>query len=730
MKKGVIFKSLILLFFFINDTDLLSEQLKIKVFNINGSPLENAEVKIKGEVFRTDSKGECVIEIKDYREVKVKISHSYYYEKELVFVMDKRDREVEVVLVPYVGQKEEIMVTATRYPELSLKIPVSEKVLTKESIEEKMFPTIEQFLNIISGISSIGSGGYSKVPAVRGIARKRTLILVENSRVFSDRRTGPNASFVDPEEIERIEIIKSPYSVQYGSEAMGGVIHVFTKDFPEKEFEGKLNLKYGFNGEEKKGGLQIGKSFGNYGFLLSVNALDSENYSSSAEVIPMSYYSRYNIFLRLGHKNEKRKFSAGFLLSRGIDIGKPAIDSGVYPTYYPRENHNLFFLNLRKKLYEKGEVFVHFSINPNFLETLTEKLESYKVGESFARTESVDKNFQLSYKGNLFKNMKFIVGIDSFLRSSCNAKNIYRNFSEKGSLIGVSEDQPIKNGSFFNAGLFLTIDYPGFERFDFIAGVRGDIFQLKSEVSDSSTKNNVSDKSLTGFAGISFEFKDNYYLFTNFSTAYRVPDLSERFYTGITGRGFIYGTPDLKPERSYNFETGVKIAQEYLFAGVYLFNYSMKNLIERYRKEGRIYSYANLEKGYLRGIEGEIEYLPFHGLKFYANFHWFKGESELKKVPLNDVPPPRIIFGSRVYKGKFWGDISCYAQRKHEKPGSSEVTISGFAIFNFSGGYYAGGTRIYLNVNNIFNKYYIPRPDPDAREERGRSISLSLSYGF
>ncbi len=729
MRKGIIF----ILFFILFFADFLfSVEVRIKVLTPNGNPVVNAEIRIYGidKVYVTDENGECVLEIEEKKPVRLKIFHPLYHEKELIFRLPLKEEGFKIIINPLIMQREEIIVTTTRYPETSLKMPVAEKALTKDIIEEKGDPTIEQVLTGAPGVSSIGSGGYSKVPALRGIARKRLLFLVENSRVFSDRRTGPNASFIDPEEIERIEVVKSPLSVQYGSDAMGGVIHTFMKNFPEKGIEGRVNLKYGFNGEEKKGGFQIGKRFGKKGIFLSVNFVDSEDYSSPQEKISMSHFSRTNTFLRFGHKDENRDLSFGFLLSRGIDIGKPTVDSLTSPTYYPRENHNLVFINWREKGLKNGEFFIHFSFNPNFLETLTENFKGYKTGETFARTESIDHSFQASFSRNFFEKMKISFGLDSFLRNNCNAINIYRNFSEKGELISVKEEKSVKNGFFGNAGIFLTLDYWGFKPFDIVAGVRNDFFRLKSDVSDPSIKNSVKENALTGFFGASLEIKKGIYLFSNFSTAFRIPDISERFYTGITGRGFIIGNPDLKSERSKNIEGGLKIARDNYFAGIYLFNYSMKNLVERYRKEGKIYTYGNLDEGTLKGFEAEIEYFPLSGFKIFSNFHWIKGESKVRNAPLNDVPPPSILAGSRIWKGRFWGELNCYAQRKHDRPGPSEIAIPGFSIFNFNGGYYYGSKRIFVSIRNIFNKTYKGRPDPDSKEEPGRSISINFVYDF
>ena len=100
-----------------------------------------------------------------------------------------------------IKQTEELVVSATRYPERGIDIPAIENVLVASEIERKEPANIEMALSNAISFASIGSGGYSKVSSIRGLARKRILLLVDNARINSDRRTGPGASFVMPEDV-------------------------------------------------------------------------------------------------------------------------------------------------------------------------------------------------------------------------------------------------------------------------------------------------------------------------------------------------------------------------------------------------------------------------------------------------------------------------------------------------------------------------------------------------
>ena len=85
-----------------------------------------------------------------------------------------------------------------------------------------------QALENVAGINQV-SEGQAAVPAIRGLARGRTLILIDGARVSSERRAGASATFLDPSLIEGVDVARGPGSVAYGSDAFGGVISVRTR---------------------------------------------------------------------------------------------------------------------------------------------------------------------------------------------------------------------------------------------------------------------------------------------------------------------------------------------------------------------------------------------------------------------------------------------------------------------------------------------------------------------
>ncbi|MBP1661726.1 MAG: TonB-dependent receptor [Candidatus Aminicenantes bacterium] len=207
-------------------------EVRGNVVTPEGTPVEGAVVlhRPSGARAVTDAEGAFVLDLAEGARVRLEVIHPDYYEQE--FDVPKKDlaRTVLLRVLPVVRRKEEIVVTALRHPEARAALPVAETVVSKGALAEAMPSNITEGLAATPGVSALGSGGFSLVPSVRGLARRRVLYLVDDARISSERRTGPNASFISPEDVERIEVSRSPASVLYGSDAIGGVIHILTRE--------------------------------------------------------------------------------------------------------------------------------------------------------------------------------------------------------------------------------------------------------------------------------------------------------------------------------------------------------------------------------------------------------------------------------------------------------------------------------------------------------------------
>jgi outer membrane receptor protein involved in Fe transport len=724
-----------LLIFFLCATTVLATEVRGVVQTAKGKPIRDAVIlhRNSGKQTLSNEKGVFRLSLPDSRGINLEIIHPDYIEQEISINKKDTEKKLIITLSPYIRQQEEVVVTALRYPESSATIPAAETVVTEESLEEKITPNIAQGLLDLPGVSNIGAGGFSLVPNIRGLARRRVLILIDNARVTSDRRTGPSASFVSPKDIKTIEVLRSPSSVFYGSDAIGGVVHILTKEAPLSDtIGGTFSAKYGTISQEKGFGFSVAGKKNKTGFYLSLQGTNAKNYRSPEREIPLSKFAQGSLFGKISHQAKKREIHISFLGARGKDVGKPNQDSLNKPTWYPLESQNFIQLQwLEKDVFGPGDINFQAWLNPNSLETQKERLKSYKTSESYSKTESLDYGFHLSYGKRIGKHFRLKGGTDWFGRTRSRAINKDTTFDSSGNITDIYEESPYTDGKRRDLGIFISADYEGIKKLDLVAGLRADFIRLEALPGGYSEKEKSSYSAFTGFVGGTFKITPSVVFFTNLARAYRAPSLNELFYSGITGRGFIIAQPGLEPEMSYNLDIGLKIIKNRFFVGAYAFYYLIDGMIERYKIEEGLFTYGNINRGNIRGYEVEVEYYPMPGWRVFGNFFSFKGKSLNSNDDLNDIPPHRLYLGTKFWMGRLSLEFNATLQGEKANPGPAEVAIPGFETMGFKASYFIASTvQCYVVLSNVTNSLYISRPDPSAVEEPGRNFLIGLNFSF
>ncbi len=126
---------------------------------------------------------------------------------------------------------ESVVVTATAFPEEQADLGAATTVITREQIERRGLRTVAEVLRCVPGLDVVQSGSEGSITSVflRGANSNHALVLVDGVRLNSPYFAGYDFSTLTTEDVERIEIARGPFSALYGSDAMGGVIQIFTR---------------------------------------------------------------------------------------------------------------------------------------------------------------------------------------------------------------------------------------------------------------------------------------------------------------------------------------------------------------------------------------------------------------------------------------------------------------------------------------------------------------------
>jgi TonB-dependent siderophore receptor len=210
-------------------------------------------------------------------------------------------------------QLDEVVVTASRVPQSLKDTPGAVTVITKEEIQEKNAQDVGDVLKDVAGLKVLryGSMGSSTTVHIRGLYSRHVVVMVDGRPLNSPETGEADLSGIPVDNIERVEIVRGPYSALYGANAVSGVVNIITKQ-PPTRFTNKLTSSYGtwrtwLNGFEH--GLTLDKFsyllIGNYN--VSNGPRDNSDYRASDFSNKMNYKfsEMIHLDLAMGYSQDK-----------------------------------------------------------------------------------------------------------------------------------------------------------------------------------------------------------------------------------------------------------------------------------------------------------------------------------------------------------------------------------------------------------------------------------------
>lgn len=175
-----------------------------------------------------------------------------------------------------ITQLDTMVVSGSRTEKLLMDTPVSMSVITQEDIQRSGAEQAGELLRDVPGveITDTSVAGAKRV-RIRGEVGSNVLVLIDGQEISEQRSFhGAAPLLVDSNIIERIEVVKGPASVLYGSKAIGGVVNIITKKGGESAFQAELNTSYNSSTNGFDANAQLYGSANNFDYRLSVSRAD------------------------------------------------------------------------------------------------------------------------------------------------------------------------------------------------------------------------------------------------------------------------------------------------------------------------------------------------------------------------------------------------------------------------------------------------------------------------
>ncbi|MCY1280093.1 Vitamin B12 transporter BtuB [compost metagenome] len=207
------------------------------------------------------------------------------------------------------------LVTATRTEQSVSQSLASVSVLDRAEIERSQAKSVPELLRRLPGVSLANNGGPGKTTALfmRGTESDHVLVMIDGVKVGSV--TAGSTAFQDlpVELIERIEVVRGPRSSLYGSEAIGGVIQIFTRKGDRQGFKPYASAGYGSH-DSHEGSAGVSGGDGRGWFNLGVSSLDTDGIDAKENGVSGSEPDRD------GYRNLSGSLRAGYRFDNGLEL--------------------------------------------------------------------------------------------------------------------------------------------------------------------------------------------------------------------------------------------------------------------------------------------------------------------------------------------------------------------------------------------------------------------------
>jgi len=623
---------------------------------------------------------------------------------------------------------EEVVVTAGRVEEKKKEITSNVTIIDEEEIKSSSARDLGDLL------AEKGIGHIQKYPGaltavgIRGFRTEthgndlmgHVLILVNGRRAG----TG-NLAKIMTKNIERIEIIRGPASVQYGSAAMGGVVNVITKkgkDKPKVFVDGVLGS---FGDKEGSAGFSGKHNRFDFSGSFTKGSRDDFDTGSGTTYYNTGYDDKNNYNLNLGYEFlPGNRIGVIYNYFNADHVGNPGyLSVNDLDNYKDTSNKSIDFI------YDGKTTDGLFSWKVRYFDGKDENKWVTMPGDTFSEqnTDNKGAQTQVSYNQDY---LLFTAGFD------------WVNYK-------IETTWDPKKSEYDNPAYFLLAKTRLFdERFIISGGLRYDDYEVEMK---EGTGGSQSDDHLSPRVGVAYLLTDYLKLRANYGEAFKMPAARELAGDFVSWWIHYVGNPDLNPEKSKTYEGGIDFSYDSFTAALTYFSTDFKDKIETYTTPTGDTSWKNVGKAEIEGFEGELSYdIGAHfawdfEVKPYVSFVYLtKYKDKETDKDLKYTSDRHISYGitaSELYGFTANLNLAYTGKQKIDDWQSAGpptwvapvIQKGNFTVANFtiskkiidSENY--GGVTLRGEIQNLFDKDYeyvkgYPMP--------GRSFFLGLRYNF
>ncbi|MBW2010677.1 MAG: TonB-dependent receptor [Deltaproteobacteria bacterium] len=626
---------------------------------------------------------------------------------------------------------DEVVVSTSR-TEISVSdAPQSVTVLSSEEIMASPHQRVEDIVRSMAGIYNFRhysqqSNGIVSPLIIRGVGKNRVLVLVDGvpqNDNFNNSIAWVAWGHIPKETIERIEIVRGPTSALYGSEGLGGVIHIITK---KPRTRRKTSIRADVGTADTYGGFGFhSQKIKDFGFMLAGGYEESDGFYMT------DHPETYNI---------KRYRDVGKVFGKATYDLNASSDLSFTALYYDHETgkgRKFFYDELELDQYwlnysYEGE---HFGLKGLVYLNRADKTAYQDTSKDFytsllRKEEAPSKTWGADFQGTIpFQCGANLVLGAAFKESTWDYDNEYvestRDAGAEGKQRFIS---PFANMDlrFFDNSLIVNLG----ARYDWIETSDGANWDSQAGAGRPAYDNEYGTDTEGSFSpklGIAYHLDDKTTLRASGGKGFRAPSLFELYKVHVRGGGTYYreANPDLKPEEIWSYDVGAErfLLDNLLGKLTFYQSFAEDYIGDRLIGTGTIsggktrydYKLDNISEVDIYGIETELQWYPASELTFFANYTYNISEvdkdennADLEGNYLPNNPRHNLHFGGRYQNPKIV-DVSLTANYYADIYYDNENTLKAGDYWTVDVAVsrrFFDRLTVYVNAENIFDEEY------------------------
>ena len=554
-------------------------------------------------------------------------------------------------------QTETVHVTASRVEQELMEVPMSVSVITSKDIEKSGAKTVGDLLSDIPGveIKNDGGQGIDRVK-IRGEDAFRTLVMIDGQKVAEHKSMSGAPILIDPSMIERIEVIKGPASVLYGSDAIGGAINIITKKGGTRAVQGEISAGMDTSASGKNVSAGIYGTVNGWEYRLNAATENYDNLETPIGEVPYTEFDSRSASLYLAYNiNENMKVGGT------IDYYNLDFMSGTQDGSYKE-----FFVDVPKWDRTKGALFFEMNNVNDYLARLRLDVFHQRSNKDMQNHVIQGSTKVDSFADNTLDQTGFSVQSDWQLGDHYLIAGYEFSYdsldAETYSITSPLPIMTVRNTRVWDASqqqhsVYASMESPVLSDVSLTYGVRYTWVQSESDYEKTgttsmgpSTPESWSRDSSDGHAvfnlGAVWRAAEDVSLRASWAQGYRFPIIQELFVDSTMGGATTLSNPDLKPETSDNFEIGLRWSNSAFSVDSAIF-YSkaddyIDSLLTAKTMMGKTYRYTNVSEATTYGLETSLSFNVFENFEPYTTFTLMRRKFEQNGISTYDSGTPEM----------------------------------------------------------------------------------------